>query len=191
MFLFILSLLPVAASAASDIRFWGHKQKVVPAQHRLGNRYYIEVDNIGNDPIFKPIAIHIDGSGVAFGDFKESSDCVIFGTTRTILTKCKHQFFLLSANHQYYERRMLYEAMREKACDYFKVRHYVLVLIKANVEDPKSEKYAGTYSTKSDSVYYTDKNGERKSFKRVLPQIKKQELSKAMFEVLCVGKYSE
>lgn len=34
-----------------------HLQYVVPAAQRHGHRYYIEVDNIGEDIIFSPVAV--------------------------------------------------------------------------------------------------------------------------------------
>ncbi|CAJ0594816.1 unnamed protein product [Cylicocyclus nassatus] len=186
MFLSILPLL-LDAACASPEGYWGHTQKAVPAKFRLGNRYYIDVDNIGNYRIFEPIAIYLDATTVAFGKFKEDSDCVIFGTPRTVLEKCNHEYFLLTANYYYYERRPLYEAMRDKPCEYFKIRNYVLVLIKDDVKDPKSVKYVGTYSVKADAVYYTDKEGKRNSFKRLLVQIKSGDVGMAKIEVLSIA----
>ncbi|CAJ0594138.1 unnamed protein product [Cylicocyclus nassatus] len=159
--------------------------QMIPAKLREGNMYYLDVDNIGNYRIFKPVAVMTDQAQVTFGEFQEGKDCVVFATSSGITEKCKHQYYLLHQNFRAFVRKRLVDAMADSKCVLVQFGDSILVTIKYDVAEPKSPKFIGTYSKRRDNLVYIDDKGKRKSVKRVLVQIKSGDLGKDQFDTFC------
>ncbi|KAK6731311.1 hypothetical protein RB195_007652 [Necator americanus] len=186
---FFLLLLHLA-NCAVDPPDYSKFPRITPAKYREGHRYYIDVDNVGSDIKYKPIAIYVHGKEIVFGEFNEDNPCATFASYHTTIQKCQHNFFLLHADFDYFERKPLSAALDDKTCNIVGFEDSIIVLAKYDVMDPNSPKAVGTYSRKRDAVYYVDHLGNKVSFRRWSVKIKKLQISPLKFDVLCRGYYT-
>nr|CDJ83083.1 unnamed protein product [Haemonchus contortus] len=194
-------------------------QRVVPANQRYGNRYFFDVDNIGENVTFKAVAIHHQGNDVVFGEFKEESSCATFATGDSTVTKCDNTFFLLHANFIlafvkksdhlvgglpgvrlmsrgiHHQRVPLNEALREKKCRRVKFGANNLMVFKYDVLNPSSPKYVGTYvegnaNEGKDLAMYIDDENEKHVIKGILREIVLNQMDPSKIELFCFGEYT-
>ncbi|WKX89318.1 hypothetical protein Q1695_008734 [Nippostrongylus brasiliensis] len=74
------SLVQLSAALKGTALKYFKYPRVIPANIRSGTRYYMEVDNIGGELIFKAVAMypHNEGQEFVFGEFQEK-ECVTYG----------------------------------------------------------------------------------------------------------------
>uniref|UniRef100_A0A7I4XUJ7 Salivary lipocalin n=1 Tax=Haemonchus contortus TaxID=6289 RepID=A0A7I4XUJ7_HAECO len=174
---------------------WFEFSRVVPANQRYGNRYFFDVDNIGENVTFKAVAIHHQGNDVVFGEFKEESSCATFATGDSTVTKCDNTFFLLHANFIFHQRVPLNEALREKKCRRVKFGANNLMVFKYDVLNPSSPKYVGTYvegnaNEGKDLAMYIDDENEKHVIKGILREIVLNQMDPSKIELFCFGEYT-
>ncbi|KAK6731313.1 hypothetical protein RB195_007653 [Necator americanus] len=164
--------------------------RTIPAYLRHGHRYYFEVDNIGSKPIFKPIAVHLQGREPLFAEFKENSDCATFAHIVGDIQKCKYEYYLLHSSFSYFERKPFEDVIEKRSCELFKMGNNTPILIKYDVLNPSSEKMIGTYSVTRDTAYFINTvKKEKEKYPTLKRKIKKKEMSGSKFEVFCVGTF--
>ncbi|WKX89317.1 hypothetical protein Q1695_008734 [Nippostrongylus brasiliensis] len=152
------SLVQLSAALKGTALKYFKYPRVIPANIRSGTRYYMEVDNIGGELIFKAVAMypHNEGQEFVFGEFQEK-ECVTFATLDSTVGRCDYSFFLINQNFQ---------------CDLL---------------DPKSPKFIGTYSKSRDIMYYIDDKGEKRmTTSGLLRKMRLGEIDEHLVEIFCV-----
>ncbi|KAL6735010.1 hypothetical protein Aduo_005490 [Ancylostoma duodenale] len=161
--------------------------RVIPANFREGNRYHVEVDNIGNQFIFKGIALINKGQRVYYAEHSDHQGCTMFAAAYSDIQRCRYQYLILQGNDRYYQRQPMSKWINgELNCDRIVgVDDHMLVLIKHDVMNPRSEKFVGTYSKSKDMVFYIAHSNKRKVLRNVKKELKAGKLSNQMLEVVC------
>ncbi|CAJ0594815.1 unnamed protein product [Cylicocyclus nassatus] len=125
-----LSLLLDLSLTSAMKHSWTKLPFSVPATQRLGNRYYIDIDRIDNETIFKSVAMYADGGEVLFGEFKENNSCVAFPSHFFTTKKCNHEFYLLHTNYETFERKPLMKAISDKRCKMVGIGSNAIIFVK-------------------------------------------------------------
>ncbi|KAK5966277.1 hypothetical protein GCK32_002588 [Trichostrongylus colubriformis] len=185
----ILPFLFLEISADVPEPDWSSFSLFTPATTREGNRYYIDVDNIGNERIHKPIAAALINKKVVFGTYDESKGCAYFPNMLSgSYNFCGNKFFLLHQNHRYLARRSLQEIVNDKNCSPLIGERYV-VLVKRDMTNFNSEKFIGTYSKAMDRLVYHDAKQDKVTHNDVMAKFGNGKLNTKQFESLCVVGY--
>ncbi|EYB88024.1 hypothetical protein Y032_0253g259 [Ancylostoma ceylanicum] len=80
---------------------------------------------------------------------------------------------------------------KKVTCNLVGAGDHIVVLIKHDVTNPRSEKYVGTYSKAKDMAFYMRGGSQKKVLRNVKSNMKSGNLGAQMLEVICEMEFAQ
>ncbi|WKX93031.1 hypothetical protein Q1695_010785 [Nippostrongylus brasiliensis] len=185
MIVFVIAVLLPAVAADSDV--------LVPANLREGHRYFIEIDNMANTFIYKPIAVALTNGDLSFGEYDEKKGCASFAPHKQgEFTICDNKFFLMHSSYKSCVRTQLKNIIQNRvSCTnlFPKIENRLPVLVKEDISNPHSKKFIGTYAKDRDEIVYLDKQKRKVKIRKAMDKVNNGKVDSVKYDSICLSPY--